>query len=164
MKGFLLLGLLCLAVVTAPTTAFAARHRHGKGKADRALYNRLGGRKGIAKVVDSFVGRCAGDDRIKAFFAKTAASPKRLAKFKKNLTDQICAAVNGPCKYHGKSMARAHKGMGVGETDFTALVEDLVATLDEFKVQDQDKQAILAKLGPMKDQIVSGDRTTASQK
>lgn len=161
MKGFLVLGLACLTMILAPTNAMA-RHAKGHGKGS-ALYKRLGERKGIAKVVDNFVGRCATDDRIKGFFEKTASSPKRLAHFKKALTDQICMAVGGPCKYRGKNMRAAHKGMGVEESHFTALVEDLVATLDEFKVEAADKEAILGKLGPMKDQIVS-PRGTASQK
>ena len=139
MKGFLVFSLACLSLVIAPTTAMA---RHAKGGSE--LYKRLGERKGIAKLVDNFVGRCATDDRIKGFFAKTASKPKRLAHFKKNLTDQICAAVGGPCKYRGKDMRRAHKGMGIEESHFNALVEDLVASLDEFKVQEADKQATLS--------------------
>jgi len=119
-----------------------------------ALYKNLGGKKAITAVVDDFVGRVAADDRINSFFKATAADPKRLAKFKKNLVDQICQAAGGPCQYKGKDMKAAHAGMGVGSRDFDALVEDLVASLDKFMVQDGDKQALLGVLGPMKKDIV----------
>src|SRR5215469_9843301 len=122
--------------------------------ADDALYKSLGQKKAIQAVVDDFVGRCAGDSRINGFFKATAADPKRLAKFKANLVDQICEATGGPCKYKGKSMKEAHKGMGISSADFGALVEDLSASLDKFKVKEADKNALLGALGPMKSDIV----------
>ena len=80
-------------------------------RADDTLYKSLGGKKAITAVVDDFVGRVAADDRINGFFKATAADPARLAKFKKNLVDQICEAAGGPCKYKGKDMKTAHAGM-----------------------------------------------------
>ena len=118
-----------------------------------ALYKSLGGKKAIVAVVDDFVGRVAADNRINSFFKATASNPKRLAKFKRNLVDQICEAAGGPCKYTGKDMKTAHAGMGIASGDFDALVQDLVAALDKFSVKDGDKQA-LGVLGPMKKDIV----------
>jgi len=123
--------------------------------ADDALYKSLGGKKAITAVVNDFVGRCASDSRINSFFKATAADPKRLAKFKGNLVDQICQAAGGPCKYKGKDMKTAHAGMGIASADFDALVEDLVASLDKLKVKPADKQALLGVLGPMKSDIVT---------
>jgi hemoglobin len=123
-------------------------------RADDTLYKSLGGKQAIASVVDDFVGRVAADDRINSYFKATAADPKRLAKFKKNLVDQICEAAGGPCKYKGKDMKAAHAGMGIASADFDALVQDLVTSLDKFMVKDGDKQALLGVLGPMKKDIV----------
>ena len=120
----------------------------------KTLYDRLGGKAAITAVVDEFVGRIAADKRINAFFAATASDPARLAAFKGKLVDQICEASGGPCKYTGKDMKTAHKGMGITEADFNAVVEDLVGALDKFKVAPEDKQALLGVLGPMKSQIV----------
>jgi hemoglobin len=121
---------------------------------DKTLYERLGGKKSITAVVDEFVGRVAGDARINRFFAADVKDPKRLAKFKKNLVDQICQAGGGPCKYMGKDMKSAHAGMGISGADFTALVEDLVGALDKFKVGEKEKGELLGVLGPMKSDIV----------
>jgi hemoglobin len=122
--------------------------------ADDTLYKSLGGKKAITAVVDDFVGRVAADTRINSFFTATAADPNRLAKFKKNLVDQVCEAAGGPCKYKGKDMKTAHAGMGITSPDFDALVQDLVASLDKFMVKEADKQALLGVLGPMKKDIV----------
>ena len=53
-------------------------------------------------------------------------------------------------------MKAAHEGMGVKEADFNALVEDLVAALDKFKVPEKEKGELLGILGPMKGAIVEG--------
>lgn len=118
------------------------------------LYDRLGGITAIQGVVDEFVKNCARDARIKAFFTATAADPKRLLAFKNRLTDQICEAAGGPCTYTGKSMKEAHKNMHISDDHFDALVEDLVKALDHFKVGEIEKNELLAKLAPMRADIV----------
>jgi hemoglobin len=119
-----------------------------------SLYDRLGGKKAITAVVDEFVARVATDNRINHFFAATASNPAQLVSFKMKLVDQICEASGGPCKYMGKDMATAHRGMGIGTADFNALVEDLVGALDKFKVGAAEKGQLLGVLGPMQGQIV----------
>jgi hemoglobin len=120
----------------------------------KSLYSRLGGKKAITAVVDQFVANVGGDDRINHFFADTVKDKKRLDKFKDNLVDQICQASGGPCKYKGKDMKTAHKGMGITDADFNALVEDLVKALDKFNVGATEKGELLGALGGLKDQIV----------
>ncbi len=113
------------------------------------LYERLGGQPAITAVVDDFVANVAADQRINRFFANTEP-----VKFKKLLVEQICAGTGGPCTYTGRSMLDAHKGMNIRDADFAALVEDLVMTLNKFKVPQAEQTELLGILGPMKSQIV----------
>ena len=117
---------------------------------EKSLYDRLGGIPAITAVVDDFTARVAADRRINRFFANTD-----VPAFKAKLVDQICEASGGPCKYTGKDMKTAHAGMGVTDDDFNALVGDLVATLDKFKVPEKEKGELLSVLGPMKKDIVT---------
>ena len=117
---------------------------------EKSLYDRLGGKPAITAVVDDFTARVAADRRINRFFANTD-----VPAFKAKLVDQICEASGGPCKYTGKDMKTAHAGMGVTDDDFNALVGDLVATLDKFKVPEKEKGELLSVLGPMKKDIVT---------
>lgn len=117
--------------------------------ADKSLYDRLGGKPAITAVVDDFVGRVAADNRINGKFANT-----NIPRFKMLLMEQICQASGGPCTYTGRSMKATHAGMGVSSSDFDALVGDLVATLDTFKVPEREKNELLGALGPMKGDIV----------
>src|SRR6185312_10726188 len=114
-----------------------------------SLYERLGGLDAITAVVDSFVARCAGDDSINAKFARTD-----VPRLKKMLVDQVCEATGGPCTYTGRDMRETHDGMGVTAGEFDALVEDLVATLDEFGVPKAEQDELLGLLGPLRSDIV----------
>jgi hemoglobin len=153
MRKNLMVVAIAAAVVMGCFSIASAEGMDKKAKS-KSLYSRLGGKAAIKAVVDEFVNNCATDTRINRFFADTAKDPKRLEKFKENLRDQICMASGGPCKYKGKSMKAAHKGMGITDADFNALVEDLVKALDKFNVGATEKNELLGALGPMKGDIV----------
>ncbi|HLP92524.1 MAG TPA: group 1 truncated hemoglobin [Saprospiraceae bacterium] len=118
------------------------------------LYERLGGINAITAVVDQFLANVVADNAINARFAATVADPFRTQLLRNNLIDQICAGSGGPCQYKGKTMLEAHQGMLITEAEFNALVGDLVAALDQFNVPTQEKNDLLAILGPMKTDIV----------
>jgi hemoglobin len=51
-------------------------------------------------------------------------------------------------------MKQTHAGMGVTDAAFGALVEDLVAALNQHKVGKAEQDQLLGILGPMKSDIV----------
>jgi hemoglobin len=122
---------------------------------DRSLYSRLGGRGAITAVVEDFVGNVAKDNRINKFFADAD-----IPRLKRLLVQQICAGTGGPCKYEGRSMREAHRGFGIGNGDFNALVEDLVKSLKKFNVPAREQQELLAILGPMRRDVVQPKMTS----
>ena len=121
----------------------------GKMAAEPSLYERLGGKPAITAVIDDFVGNVAGDTRINKRFGGAD-----IPRLKARLVDQVCEASGGPCKYTGASMRDAHKGMNITDAEFGALVENLVKSLDKFKVPAKEKNELLGALGGMKGDIV----------
>ena len=117
-----------------------------------SLYERLGRIESIGAVVEDFRDRVARDDRIKQKFARTD-----LGRLTRMLIDQVCQAAGGPCTYTGRSMKDAHAGMGVTSAEFDALVEDLVATLNQFRIGKTEQGELLGVLGPLKPDIVEVD-------
>src|SRR3954470_8973655 len=116
----------------------------------RTLFDRLGGKPAITAVVGELVTRTTTDPRIKErFFNTDAENLKRL------LTEFVCQATGGPCKYSGRDMPTSHAGMDLVDDEFTALVEDLAGALDKFNVPDKEKGELLGALGPLKPQIVA---------
>jgi hemoglobin len=138
---------------SAPTTpsATAAAPAAGKPAAKSAeLYDRLGGQGALVAVVDDFIGRVASDARIKVRFINTD-----IPRLKSLLVEFVCMATGGPCKYSGQDMETSHAGMELVDEEFTALVEDLTATLDKFKVPEKEKGELLGALGPLQPLIVT---------
>ena len=115
----------------------------------KSLYDRLGGKPAIQAVVDDFIGNVAADNRINSFFANT-----NIPRLNMMLVNQICEATGGPCKYEGRSMKTAHTGMGLSDANFNALVDDLVKSLNKFKVPEREKKELLTALAAMRGDIV----------
>ncbi len=118
--------------------------------AQRSLYDRIGGKDAITGMVEDFVANVAADKRISAFFDNGD-----MPGFKQKLADQICEKTGGPCKYTGKDMKTSHAGMNIKEADYDALVENLVKSLDKFKVDEREKTDLLSALSKMKGDIVT---------
>jgi hemoglobin len=133
---------ILLALVLTTTLAHATFYQ-------RSLYQRLGGRPAIVAVVNDFVGNVARDKRISGFFADTD-----IPRLKRLLVQQICAGSGGPCRYEGRSMREAHRGLNIRNRDFDALVQDLVISLNKFRVGPREQRELLALLGPMRRDVV----------
>lgn len=119
-----------------------------------SLYDRLGGMPAIHAVVDDLVTRILADTRVNKWFAHAGSSPEMAAAYKAKLADFLCQGTGGPCRYEGADITAAHKGRGITEEAFSAVVEDLVATLDKFHVPEKEKADLLNILGPMKTAVV----------
>jgi hemoglobin len=126
--------------------------------APKSLYDRLGGKDAIGKVVDTFLGVVAADKRINKRFAKDVGKDGKLTdqgkKLRDSIVEQLTALTGGDATYKGKDMKAAHKGMKITEADFTAFVEDLVSALKTAGVSDDLQGELLKPLAAMHDDVV----------
>ncbi len=113
-------------------------------------YADFGGQQGMTILTDKFVNRLLEDKRIADYFATT-----NVPKLKQQLAIQFCQELDGPCKYTGLDMKKAHSDMGVTKSAFNSLVEDLVWAMNEQNIPLPAQNALLAKLAPMEHQVVS---------
>src|SRR5262245_38513346 len=118
----------------------------------KSLYERLGGKEAISAVVDDFAANVLSDPRINKKFARS--DPARLLA---NLKDFVCFATGGPCQYTGLDMKTSHKNMGSTAGEFNALVEDLVKTLNKFRVPSKEQNELLSALAGLKGDIVENE-------
>ena len=123
-------------------------------KSEATLYDRLGGKEAIQAVVSDFVDTVGADERITN--QKVAARLKviDIDHLKALLVDQVCMGAGGPCEYKGRDMKETHVGLEISNQDFDYVVDDLVKTLDKYKVPEKEKDDLLAILGPMRPDIV----------
>ncbi len=135
--------LLALVLSVAAVMPVAARDQSSD------LYRALGERAGIETIVKELLGRIVDDDRI-AFQFKGID----VRRFHRNLSDQLCQLSGGPCTYNGDSMRSVHAGMGVTDTQFNALAEQLVRSMEEEDVPTWAQNRLLARLVPLHEAIV----------
>jgi hemoglobin len=144
--------LIPMAALTLTACASAPSDTASSAPATPTLYQRLGGREAIKQVVDDFVANLAADPRVNARFKGLDAA--KMTKLQTDLADQICDVTGGPCAYLGRDMKAVHAGMNITEAEWNATVEDLVKTLNKFKVGPKEQQELLSALGGMKKDIV----------
>ena len=113
------------------------------------LYERIGAQDGIATVVDGFLGKVGADDRVNGRFADTD-----MPKLRGLLIEQVCEATGGPCKYSGKNMLDAHKGMNITEAEFGIIAAHFAAAMSDAGVSVEDNGTIMGVLAGMYDDIV----------
>jgi hemoglobin len=142
---------LLLLLAIAATQALAAPPQ-AAGAQQKSLYQRLGGYDAIAAVTDDLIVRMVADPQLTGFFkGLNAESQKRL---RGHFVDFLCEKTGGPCAYHGRDMKTAHTGLKISEADWQAAVKDLTATLDKFKVPEQEKSEVLGAVSQLKTHIV----------
>ena len=115
-----------------------------------SLYDALGERDGLVRLVDAATVVWLADTRVKGSFAET-----NIDRFKRMLVDQLCQLTGGGCTYRGQHMAAAHRGLHLDTRAFNALVEDLEATMDGLDVPSTVQNRLLALLAPMYRDVVT---------
>lgn len=115
-----------------------------------ALFQQLGGMRGLAALMDDFMLRLIADPRMHPFF-KDVDHPH----VKEQLVLQFCEVAGGPCKLSKPDMKKAHAGVDIRRSDFNALVEVLQGSMDARGIAFGAQNRLLAKLAPMHREIVN---------
>ena len=115
-----------------------------------SLYEELGERPGLARIVDGMLHRVLLDPRIKEKFDD--ANMERLQGL---LILHLCVVSGGPCRYPGRTMKTAHADLSLAPRHFNALVEDIQDAMDAESVPFRTQNRLLALLAPMHRDIVA---------
>ncbi len=98
-----------------------------------SLYERLGGEAAVNLAVDKFYEKVLADERINHFFTDIDMKKQR-----QHQKDFMTYAFGGAQQWNGRPMREAHKKlvteMGLTDSHFDAVAENLVATLKELNI------------------------------
>lgn len=147
---------LALLPLAANAQDAAAINAQGRSKTlpvitdDGKLLDQFGGRPGLVKIMDDFMDNLIADPRTRPFFE---SSDKE--RIKRQLVDQFCVIMAGPCAYDGRSMQEAHAGMGVNTGQFYALVEALQKSMNKHGVPFRAQNRLVAALAPMHRDVIT---------
>jgi hemoglobin len=125
---------------------------NGEATMSKTLYERIGGEPAVNAAVDIFYRKVLNDQRINRFFDNVDME-KQAAKQKAFLT----MAFGGPHSYTGQDMRTGHAHlvkMGLDDSHFDAVVEDLGATLVELNVPQELIDEVVAICEPTRNDVL----------
>ncbi|CAL1690912.1 hypothetical protein MMB232_01046 [Brevundimonas subvibrioides] len=115
-----------------------------------AMWEAFHGEAGVSRIVDAFVARNVADPRIAGIFAASD-----LVRVRRTLKEQFGYILGGPVIYSGRDMESSHRDLGLQAADMGALVENLQAAMQAEGVSFPAQNRFLAKLAPMKPDVVT---------
>lgn len=116
---------------------------------DDSLYQALGQKPGIQRIVEGMLIISVKDARIGEHFKKID-----IIRLRDKLVEQLCVEAGGPCKYTGDTMAESHKGQNLTRSDFNALVENLIDSMDAQGISVPNQNRLIARLAPMRGDVI----------
>ena len=114
-----------------------------------SLYQQLGERPGITRIVEGMLLNAAHDNRIVRHFRHI--NPQFV---RDRLVLQLCAESGGPCVYDGEKMSESHKGMNIDNTEFDALLENLTLSMQAQKVPTSAQSQVLTAMQAQRGEVV----------
>ena len=163
-----------LAVAAAPVTLTRTNKAYAQAqqsKADKTLYDRLGGIFAIALVVDHFsdaliknpiVGQQSKNPQLAEWHIK---SLDRLPGLKWMRTLWVAQVSGGPYQFQatkpGKTqlgLEEAHRNLKITPAEFDEVAAELGRTLDFAKVPKREKDEVLAAFAAHKDEVTAGSK------
>lgn len=157
------------SLIALPVLAQDAAHRPGEQPVDpyvvsdanagaapfagTEMFDAFHGQAGVERIVDDMLDRSIADPRIAPIFALTD-----MARLRRTLKEQFVFILGGPSAYTGRSMQDAHDELGLQPADMGALVEHLQAAMAAEGVPFAVQNRFLAKLAPMRRDVVTRNR------
>ena len=118
---------------------------------EKTLYERLGGYDAISAVTNDLMPRLKADSQLARFWQHRGEDGvKRETQL---LIDFLCSSAGGPLYYTGRDMKTLHRGMRISESDWSAFLGHLNATLDAFQVPQAERDEVVAFIQSTKPDI-----------
>ncbi len=118
----------------------------------RTLYERLGGYDAISAVANDLLPRLQADSQLARFWQHRGEDG--LKREKQLLIDFLCSSAGGPLYYTGRDMKTSHTGMKISESDWSAFLGHVNATLETFRVPQAERDEVVAFVQSTKPNIV----------
>lgn len=127
------------------------RHRRAKKRAvinEPDLYQRIGGNKVVADLVNEWVTAAMADGRLTGAFGGDTPKPAAIAKLKKDLTTEVCEISDGPCKLADPK--KLPESFGLPDDKFVVFADHLVRSMDKLKIREREKNELLGRIGEIR--------------
>lgn len=120
----------------------------------QTLFERLGGSRGIAALVDDIVAAHMDNPIISARFRPYLDTPEKLAITKGHLCTFLEAGSGGQKEYLGRTMRETHRGMNISAAEYVATLDDILSVLRRHNIDEETQKDVLAIAYSLKGEIV----------
>jgi hemoglobin len=115
-----------------------------------SLYDRLGQKDGIARIVNDVMANHLTNPVVRTRFENI----KDLDHARRMAAEFFCAGCGGPDPYTGRDMLVTHRGMNISEQEYMAVMDDILAALGKNGIDQGTQNEVVAILYSLKNQII----------
>jgi hemoglobin len=121
------------------------------------LWDRLGGEKGVRKILDDFAELVGADPKVDITRGgKRKLDELTVADLKQKSLELISEKAGGPLKYTGRGLKPVHQGMGITDAEFDAAAADFKKALLKNQINPADADALMRIVEATRKDIVEG--------
>jgi hemoglobin len=117
-----------------------------------SLFERIGGRAGLEKIVPDVVQLHLENPVCGERFRAAKKSPADLTRL---AIEFFATGLSGIATYDGLSMPDAHAGMGITDAEYIAVLDDILAALQRHDIGQQEQAELLYIAYGMKSEIIA---------
>ena len=123
-----------------------------------SIYEQIGGTAAVGATVEELYARVLGDPLVAPYFAGLDMNRQR-----HHMRAFIATALGGThvSVPPARDMASAHAGLGITDREFDRVTEHLAGALGTLGVPSEQVKSILARIAPLRDEIVGGEPAQA---
>lgn len=135
----------------------------GTSGSGKTLWDRLGGETKVTKIVDEWLARARADSKVDFSRGnRFKLTDLEVQNMKTSFVQYISGVTKGPLPFKGgRTMANVHKGMGITNAEFTAMLEDLKQVLIANNISQADSIELLQTLETTRKDIVEVKATSS---
>ncbi len=115
------------------------------------LFERLGGREGIAKVVEDVMVNHFANPLISTRFSHATQTVQQMTD---HAVEFFCTGLSGVPTYTGRALPDAHAGMNISEQEFLAAIDDILAAMAKNGAGELEQAEVLKILYGMKGDVI----------
>lgn len=119
-----------------------------------SLFERLGGTRGITKLVDDVVEAHMTNPAVCKRFLPYREQPERLAIIKQHTVDFFSAGSGGDVTYKGRDMVTTHRGMNISPAEYMHVIDDILLSMENHGIDQESRNEVLGILWSLKGMVI----------
>jgi hemoglobin len=121
----------------------------GCSTATTTFYQRLGGADGVDAITYQLLVYVSQDERVVERFKGVD-----IERFRAHFARHLCHISGGGCQDQGDTMRQIHAGYHYTNTEFNAIVENLIRAMEQQQIPTRAQNQLLALLAPYYQDVV----------